>query len=136
MVWVNLNKLILYFSIQEDDFRKWRMKIAKIPILEYWWLPFPCTKYINCLSFISSTSTSFLYCWAQNCTQYSRWGHSSTKNSGRITSLCWPAMLCLNQPQMQFAFLACVQPTVNSQIYHSWENSDSLFIIVLMTPNS
>ena len=32
-------------------------------------------------------SSTFFYCGAQNCTQYSKWGHDDVKYRGRITSL-------------------------------------------------
>lgn len=38
---------------------------------------------------------SFLYCGAQNFTQYSRWGSTNDEYSETITSFSWLAILCL-----------------------------------------
>lgn len=52
------------------------------------------------------TFTSFLNCGAQNCTKYSRWGHTSAEYSGIITSFDWLDLLCLMHRRVQFAPLA------------------------------
>lgn len=63
--------------------------------LSSWHLPSsPFTSFLALLQMHSSILI-FLYCGDQNCTQYSRWGHTNTK---WITSFYWLAMLCLMHP--------------------------------------
>lgn len=45
--------------------------------------------------------TSFLYCGDQNCTQYSRWGCTNDKHSGRITCFDQLFMLSLMRKLMK-----------------------------------
>lgn len=62
----------------------------------------PVTCCVTHLWMHSSTLTSFSYCGVQYRTQYSRWGHTSTKYSRRITSSDQLAMLCLMTPKRWF----------------------------------
>ena len=48
------------------------------------------------------------YCGAQNCTQYSRWGCTSTMQSRTPISLNWLAMLCSVHDQDTVGFPVCL----------------------------
>lgn len=50
---------------------------------------------------LSSILSLFLCCGAQNCTQYSRWGHNA-KPSGKIISIAWLAVPCFKLPKMWY----------------------------------
>ena len=63
----------------------------------------PLNSFVVLLWALSRTLTSFSYCGAQNCTQCSKWGHTSAQCSRRITSFDEMAMLCLMQPKRWFA---------------------------------
>lgn len=64
--------------------------------------------------FVDFLSNSFmpLFCGAQNCLPYSRWSHTSTKQSGQILSLNQLAMLRLMHPRIQLTFWMSGHTTV------------------------
>jgi len=67
--------------------------------------PSPVTSFVALVWMLSSTLTSFLYCGAQNCTKYSRWGRTNTKYSRRIASFDLPPCCDPTDSKMQFALL-------------------------------
>lgn len=61
-----------------------RLDNKSVLSLSSWDMPF--TSFVALLWTLSGTLTSFWYIEAPKSTQYSRWGHSNIKYSGRITS--------------------------------------------------
>lgn len=56
---------------------------------------------------LPSTLTPFLYCGAQNCMLYSRWGYADAKYSERIISLWLSSCAVVNAPHNAVYLLGC-----------------------------